>query len=631
MLTETAQIVMSALLLLLVVLAGRAGADQESYRPELFTDLGEQCHRNAVYNHAIGFDARGNECYYVAFTGNPGLLLALDPYNGEGTQVDFTDCPGHPWGIWWASNKKLYLSFGGGEGDVILCYNPADGTLENLGHATDSEQVVWTLWEAPDGKLYGGTYPNAKLVSIDLRTHAITDLGRISPDQMYIRTVASEGDYIYCNAGPSKPAVWAYNIRTGEKTQMLPERLREQPGWGNARNHLNGHVYAIVGKEIFRANGATLEPVENCSVPVPAGYQGYVDQMRLKLGDGTTIRQDVQSGPDRRYFLDRPDGTTQAVRFDYRGTANQLWSVVNGPDGRIYGSTHSPITLFAHDPATGQTEVLGDPIHAHGQIYGKCWHDGKLYMAAYGKSSITVYDPARPWSFGVEVDSNPRDLGSCRIGRPSALIPAPDGKHLLIGGVPGYGSVGGVLSILDPEQPPVEVLEGIVDRHSIYSMVTIPGTDLVCLGTTSRGGTASETEKSNARLVLWDYANRSVVFQTEPVEGEAVIEQLICVGGKVFATTGDSGSLVVFDPTTRSIVHTAELGFGPGHLFGLGYREADGMIYALSGTSLLRIDPATYSIERVAAHPDMRYGMAFAGDSVYLCAGARLMKCKVGE
>ncbi len=631
MLAEITQMLTPALLLLLVALAGTADAAQEAYKPELFTDLGEQCHRNAVYNHALGLNAQGNECYYVAFTGNPGLLLTLDPRTGKGAQIDFTDCPGHPWGIWWASNKKLYLSFGGGEGDVILCYNPADGSLENLGHATDSEQVVWTLWEAPDGKLYGGTYPNAKLVTIDLQTHEITDLGRISPDQPYIRTVACEGDYIYCNAGPSKPAVWAYNIRTGEKTQMLPDRFREQAGWGNARNHSDGHVYVIIGEEKFRLDGTQFEPVTTCPGPVPEAYQGYADQMRLKLRDGTTIRQDVQSGPDRRYFLDLPDGTMETVPFDYAGTANILWSLVNGPDGRIYGSTHSPITLFAHDPATGETEVLGDPIHAHGQIYGKRWHDGKLYMAAYGRSTVTVYDPGRPWSFGAEPERNPRYLGSCQIGRPSAMVAAPDGRHLLIGGVPGYGSVGGVLTILEPQEPSIEVLEEIVDTHSIYSMVTIPNTDLVCLGTTCRGGSASETQQSDARLVLWDHARRETVFQTEPVPGEATIEQLIYAAGKVFAITRDNGHLVVFDPATRTVLHTAELGFGPGVLFGLGHRDADGMVYAISGTSLLRIDPATYAIERVAAHPDMRYGMAFAGDSVYVCAGPRLMKCRVEE
>jgi hypothetical protein len=628
MLAEAGPIAMS---LLLVILAVAATADDvpEPFRPELFTDLGEQCHRNAVYNHALGLDADGDECYYVACTGQPGFLLPLDPRTGEGPQVDFTDCPGHPWGIWWASNNRLYVSFGGGEGDVVLCYDPADGSLENLGHATDSEIVVWTLWEASDGKLYGGTYPNAKLVSVDLQTHEITDLGRISPDQKYIRSVACEGDYVYCNAGPSKPAVWAYNIHTGEKTQVLPEHLRETAGWGGAKNCSDGHVYIFAGDERFRANGTELNAVDEAPSPVPAAYQGSTSKMRLVLSDGTVIRQDVLSGPDRRYFLHEPDGTTDTVTFDYSGTANRLWSVVNGPDGRIYGSTHSPITLFAYDPAIGETEVLGDPVHSHGQVYGKCWHNGKLYMASYGKSRVTVYDPQRPWDYGVEPDNNPRYLGSCHIGRPSAMVVAPDDHHILIGGVPGYGSVGGVLTIVDPDEPSVEVLDGIVEAHSIYSMVTIPDSNLVCLGTTCRGGSASEAEQTDARLVLWDFSTREVVFETEPVEGEQVIEQLVYRNGKVYATVGDTGHLVVFDPSSHQVLHTAALGHGKPALFGLGYREAGGMLYAIAGNSLLRIDPDTYEVERVAAHPEMHYGMAFSGDSVYFCAGARMMGCRV--
>jgi len=252
-------------------------------------------------------------------------------------------------------------------------------------------------------------------------------------------------------------------------------------------------------------------------------------------------------------------------------------------------------------------------------------------MSAYGKSRVTVWDPQRPWDFGAEADSNPRYLGSCHIGRPSSLILAPDEKHLLLGGVPGYGSVGGVMSVMEPDEPSTEVIAGIVGKHSISAMVRVPDTDLICIGTTYRGGSASVTEKSDGRLVLWDYNKRETVFETVPVAGEGTIAQLICVDGKIFGTTADTGYLLVFDPATRQVVHTAELGHGPGSLFGLAWREADGMLYAISGDSILRIDPQDYSIERLATYPGMGFGLAFGPDSLYFCAETHLIKCRLPD
>ncbi|MFO7945942.1 MAG: hypothetical protein R6V19_03925 [Armatimonadota bacterium] len=613
----------------IVLICAASSADENVYGEDRLTDLGVQCARNAVYNHATGFDADGEECYYMALTGQPGFLLALDPYTGEGAQYDFEGSPGHPWGIWWARNEKLYITLGGGVGDEVLCYDPATKEIENLGHATDTEIVVWTLWEAPDGKLYGGTYPNAKLVSIDLQTHEITDLGRIDPEEKYVRSVACAGRYIYCNSGPSTPGVWAYNIDTGQKTQILPERLRGGSGWGTARNCVDGNVYIPMPDEILRVDGLEVTTVEEMPEYVAQAHQGSPTKATLTLQDGAKIWLDSQSGPDARYFLLPPDGKQQTVSFEYEGTPNRLWSVVNGPDGRIYGSTHSPITLFAYDPATDETEVLGDPMHARGQVYGKLWHDGKLYMAAYGKSRVSVYDPSKPWNFGAKPDSNPRYLGSCHIGRPSALVMAPDGHNLLIGGVPGYGAVGGVLTIMSNDGESQEVIEGIVSEQSIYSMAAIPGTDFIAIGTTWRGGSASKTQESDARLLLWNYASREMVFETVPVPGEGMISQVLYHEGAIYGTTADGGCLFRFDLDTRKVTQSVEMGFGSGALFGLKYRESDGMLYAISGHSLLRVDPVTCEIERLCAHPELRYGLAFDEDAAYFCAGSHLMKCRL--
>lgn len=608
----------------------------EAVHPERFTRLGAPVHRNAIYNHLLGKDATGQPRYYQAFRGTPWFLLSIDPQTGACKQYTATGHDGNPWGMIWARNDKLYLTTGGGGTDDVFVFDPKTETLEFLGRATETEDVIWSLSEGENGYLYGGTYPNAKLIRIDTRTHALSDLGRISPDQMYIRNLTTQGPYVYCNAGPSLPAVWAYDTRTGETTQILNDELRSRSvsRWGTAEKRADGKVYVYVpGKDHgYRVEGITLaQRVEPVPAKVHENYQGNPERDHITLDDGTMIWVDANSGPEGYYYRGKPGQTSQRLPIQYKGTSTPLWSVEEGPDGAIYGTTRSPITLFKLMPgrssAANDVEILGDPMGSKGQVYSWTWHRGRLYMASYGGSRLTVWDPSRPWHFGNTLDSNPRYLGSSHIGRPGSLIVAPDGEHLLVGGLPSYGSTGGVLTILNPGVPSTEVLEGLFGQQSIASMVTLPGSDLVCIGTTWRGGSASEAVASQPRIILWNFRTRQIEFEVDALPDPAAIEQMVLVNGLIYCTTSfDQGHLVVFDPKARSVLHTAPLGYGPGTLFGVRLREADGMIYAISGQSIVRIDPATYAIERLGAYPCMRYGMAMAGTSIYFCADDELVR-----
>ena len=59
-------------------------------------------------------------------------------------------------------------------------------------------------------------------------------------------------------------------------------------------------------------------------------------------------------------------------------------------------------------------------------------------MAAYAYSTYTVWDPKRPWKWGLKPDSNPRRIGSTskHVLRANAMLVAPDGHHMIVGGEP---------------------------------------------------------------------------------------------------------------------------------------------------------------------------------------------------
>lgn len=592
-----------------------------------FVDLGPAVRRNALYNHLVGRDASGAECYYQLYRGDPWFLLAINPQTGE-SQEFLSGRKGNPYGFCWASNDKLYVASGGGGTGDLFVFDPRLSTLKFLGNPAEGEAAVWWLTEAADGNIYGGTYGNSRLVRIDPRTDEISDLGSMSQTQKYVRTLAAAGRYVYANSGPSRAEVWAYHIDTGGKTQILPEEIASRMTWGTARTRADGNVYLTVEKEAYRVDGVALTPVPPEELPpVKLGHNQFAPtNQQYTLADGTRLFVDHFCGPDRRFFRQRPGAEVESVAVTYTGTPIDLWALETAPDGRIFGTTRSPITLFEVDPQTGSTQLLGDPIGANGQVYGWTWLQGKLHMAAYGGSRVTVWDPARPWAFGAEPESNPRYLGSCGIGRPASLIAAPDGRHLLAGGVPGYGSVGGVLTVIDPQEPAFEILEGLLDTQSIASMASIPGTDLVCIGTTWRGGSASETTETPARLLLWNFRTRQIEYEAPVATGEAAIVQMLMHNGRIYCTTGDEGRLLVFDPQSRQVIHEAPLGYGKGTLFGLRYRPADGMLYAISGETLVRIDPDTFAIESLATLPGLSVGLAISEDAAFVGRGDRLFR-----
>ena len=97
--------------------------------------------------------------------------------------------------------------------------------------------------------------------------------------------------------------------------------------------------------------------------------------------------------------------------------------------------------------------------------------DGKLYICSYPGARLSVYDPSRPYEFGVAADSNPRDLG--RVDevsyRPRAMVTGPMGR-VWIASVPDYGLWGGPLSWYDPGTEQFGSYRDIAGEASCWSL-----------------------------------------------------------------------------------------------------------------------------------------------------------------
>ncbi|MEA3403705.1 MAG: hypothetical protein U9R79_20890 [Armatimonadota bacterium] len=591
--------------------------------PEAITgdweDLGAQVSRSRIYSRAVGKDTTGAEVYYLGMSdAKAAFVLALDPLTGEPAgprgQFSFDGYPGQVWHICAHSNGKAYATTGSGG---IFELDAATGAQRFIGNPPEGEQVVWELYEASDGNLYGGTYPRAKLARVNLETYEVEDLGRMDPEQKYVRTIAVEGDYVYCGCGVTRPAVWAYNIHTGEKTQMLPDEAREGPGWGRAMTRIDGNVYVYGnGDGKWRVSGLEMERVEE----IP--HYPYQE-----LEDGTRLYAWSGAGPRREYVVAPRDGESRAVTFDYDCSGPKLWEIFPGPDGRIYGNTHTPITLFAFDPETGETEVFGDPVGHAGQVYASTWIDGRLHMAAYSDCTYTVWDPELPWDFGTEPDSNPRRLGTAsrHLQRAGDLIEAPDGRHTIVAGLPGYGRLGGAIVIVDPQKQDFQVFDDVVAPQSPWSLSRTPDDDIIAVGTTMYSGTGTDRVVSLGRLVLWNWRTSEVVKELTPWEDEVQINSFLRLDNELWMIGAPDGRIAVYDFDTGELTHLDYWNYGAGHLV---HRPEDGMIYSNMRGWVVRIDPATQEHELLATYPKL-HGCALVGDYLYGFDNTHLLRLKI--
>ncbi|HJN18311.1 MAG TPA: hypothetical protein QGH10_22610, partial [Armatimonadota bacterium] len=242
------------------------------------------------------------------------------------------------------------------------------------------------------------------------------------------------------------------------------------------------------------------------------------------------------------------------------------------------------------------------------------------------------YDVNRPWADRDEEDPNPRDLGqgNPHIGRPHALLAHPDGRHLIMGGTPGYGLTGGGLFIYDLEERSGVVLseDDLLPEHSTNCLVALPDGNLVG-GTTTMPGTGGETLAEEAELYVFDFAERKVAWREAILPGRSrIMDLLVAPDGLVYGLAVDS-TFFVFDPVRREVIHQEPLktygslaGAQAPRVMALG---PDGNIYALFNTAIVRIEPGTFEHEKLADTPAPAVaGIALVGGRLYFCSNAEL-------
>jgi outer membrane protein assembly factor BamB len=579
-----------------------------------FEPLGIPVRVGGLKGCIVGSDGHGGEALYFNFNQTSGklFLVQVNPDTGEARQFEPSEGPG-AWAFIAGPDECIYL--GTWDGALVLRFDPRhpERKIEVVGKPAKTESYIWNYAVGRDRRLYGVTYPQAKLVRHDPRTGALEDLGRMHPTEMYARSVAAgPNGKIYVGIGTVTGDLVVYDPATGQHRSILPPGLHGAKDWSTVAvsTRADGQVYAEFGRHVFRLEDETPVAV-TAAPPLP----------RLTLRDGREVTAFNRGSFTLR---DPRTGRTEHRTFQYAGNGDPIFVVGTGPDGKIYGSTVLPMEIFRYDPRGERHEHLGGM--PGGEVYSLLPHDGKLYLCYYGGAVMNRYDPAGPaWKYGPGSDCNPITYGGVGDGhlRPRAMIHGPDGM-IYVGSEPPYGQHGGAMAVWDPRtNRTIENYRHLIINQGIVSLAWDPVSGLIFGGSANWGGGGTKPIEKEAKFFAFDPRTKRRVFERALVPGAKSYPATFAADGLIYTTVADQ--LLVFDPKADRVIKTLPLA-APQTEISLGQRR-DGTLVGLTSKHVYLYDPRQGAFTLTAPAPTpIRCGFALTDEAVYFGSGPTLWR-----
>lgn len=401
------------------------------------------------------------------------------------------------------------------------------------------EDYIWRFALGKDGRLYGGTYPHAKLGALNLDTYEVETWPCAVPPNMYLRYVNATPDgRILCTYTTQRPFTMIFDPATDTFTSATAamSNLSISPIW-------NGYI--LDGNRAF--DGKTLELLKEPPFPAPPAEDGdwtilpnvttpYVVHIkqknkiyRFRQGDkelslvgevdsrlggfhGVSLAGELLGVFGQDYFILQP-GSREAklMPIPVESGGRPPHFIRADGQGRLWGGPMFGQTLFWVDLKTGEATNTGIVSNRGGEVYDVAFTDDKVYAVAYVGGETIVYDPRQPWNqWGYK---NPRTISniSQEYIRPVGGVHlGPDGK-LYSGWMAIYGTYGGALAITDPATEKTEVIKEPLGVQAVSGVDVGPAH--VFLGTSLAGNGLPSQPNADPKFGVMDLKTRAIVFE----------------------------------------------------------------------------------------------------------------------
>lgn len=544
-------------------------------------------------------EAAGQQAIFGAYLDNGETIwMDMAPYRpmhfilhptSNGDIYAYGGAPGHFFKFDWKLKKFVDLGI------------PAEKSGYLLGYAAGK-----------DGRIYVGVGPEARLLCLDPKTDKGVDLGRMSDDprQAYLLNLAvSDEDVAYCPVGLHHPELWAYDIQTGQKKQLLTPELQASMAEKKipmARVWLekDGRVFADLAGKVGLCKPDAIDFNETS-----LGRRGGLNT-RPEKANPLSAGDEVVSPTMSEGKLEITNSKTKqarTVQSKVTGLGVAIYSLGSELDGKLYGGGLKPAKTFEVDLATGQMRDLGVLGLGKTQVYHVLAHGGGLYQSSYAEGSITYYDPKQPIEKGV----NPKEIITLAKTddqeRAQELVVGPDGM-IYAGTIPVKGQLGGVLLRIDPADKSTKVWRNLVPNQSLISMESVPATGEMFVTTTIGGGSSAIPTEKEAVAFLWNCKEEKISWQGKPVPGAISYGKAVLArNGLLYGLVDRGAKYYVFDPVKRETVYVADLPRKDVRWRGLFRHPAgpDGFIYGSAKGVIFAIDPNDNSVKTIAKHESL--------------------------
>lgn len=587
-------------------------------------------------------DAEGRRIIVIKLWAGIGkqktYYLLVDAETGESTQIDPQGSDAGAFHNFLSPDNKLYDTLD----HELVEFDIATRTLQRVGPVPPQITMSFTMDD--NGILYLGMYPNGELLSFDIDTRELMNYGPLAEEtwNQYPQLAADEKGWIYAAIQHQRGNILAFNPGSLEKRQVYPEEKRGYSDGREVWRATDGRVYCRLakGESWYRLYDGQAEKISGQPEVDRRGYTTTVGHFG-RWSDGSSFS--AVSVPNKTAMvLDVGATEPREIHFDYSNAGVRIYSMVAGPDDKVYGATGIPLRVFRFDPKTEQVDNWG--LGGNGGHVNQWVRQGnKLYGAVYSSGSLLEYDPSLPFDDApIGEGDNPGLLygpleARTTYGRPFAVLAHPDGEHILVGGNPARGLVGGGLLVyhLPSGTPTVHSREELVADQGVSAISPLPSGDLV-IGTTIRPGTGGTGTATEAEVYRLDWYSRRIVNRWMPVKGLESITDLIVGSDNLVYGLAPPNHLFVLNPDNGETIHQEEL-TGYGNTTGMQAPRTmalgpDGCIYALFTEAIVQIDTGNFNHEEIGRPGEpITAGIVVQNRRIYFASGAHLWSYSIQE
>jgi dienelactone hydrolase len=552
-------------------------------------------------------------------------LLLIDPFSGEAEQFWYPDketANGPLFHMLRARSGKIYATIG----EMFLEFD-----LSERKWAVEApiDGLAMSFVEAPDGKIYFGTYPRSTLWEFDPSTRGLRQVVRLDPEEQYPSFLgADQHGWLYAGIGTGRNNLVAVHPETGERRQFAVETDRKV-GQGQVQPGEDGYLYGRVHNSAAypwrRLENGEMGAVKAASIGFGPRTNAHFNQMVADFpGGGRILECDVPTG--KATIVDC-DGDRHEVRFSYESNGPRMSSLAQGPDGAIYGSTNHPMHFWKYDPGAEMfLDFGGIPEVGGGNFPNLVAVGNSLVGPTYPSGAVYAFDTTREWNLADAENPNPRPLGAhAEVARPRAVLLLQDGQTVVVSGFPGYGHTGGGMVFYDIEKGTSRVLssEDLLVGHSAVALLQLEdGTLLAGTSTEAPGGGRRLAQES----VLYHMDPRTRAIQAKTTVGADINSLEVLRDGRVVGVTPQT--LFFYDPQVREVqsqVDIAAWGRPINHGQSL-VRDPDGGVYLVLSKSISRVQPDGRVVQLTKLPQTARAGSVILDGHLYYASGSEIWR-----